>query len=711
MSHTSRPVFLRCIPSFLCTPVVTLASLTLVTLTLACSSAIEAKPTGKLAPTKDQQKASREVASLVSQVHYNNRPMDDRLSEQMFDRYLEVLDPNRSYFFASDLEEFSPLRKRLDDALENGDLGPAFAIYNRYQERIEDRLQKVLNSLDKQIDSLDFSKKETYNVERKEAAWAKDEAEMKELWRKRIKHLVLQDKLQGKKLTDIKETLHKRFKNILNRATQTNKEDAFQTYMNAFTHVFDPHTTYFTPRESENFDINMSLQLQGIGAVLQSEDEYTKVVRLVPGGPADKAKQLKPADKIVGVGQQGKEMQDVVGWRLDEVVDLIRGKKGTTVNLEIMPADTKGSANRTISIVRDTVKLEDRAAQATTIKVKGPQGPQTFGVINLPAFYHDFQAMQNGDPNYRSSTRDMTRLVKELKQQNISGLIIDLRNNGGGSLQEAQKTVGLFIPTGPVVQVKSYKGIESLGDVDPRVLYDGPLAVIVNRLSASASEIFAGAIQDYNRGIVIGEQTFGKGTVQSLQGLDHGKLKVTLAKFYRISGESNQHQGIAPDISFPSLFDFSEIGESALPNALPADSIRPARYRHWSSANKNLAPLLTEHQKRAKTNPDFIYVNEKIEQRERFDKKTVVSLNEKERKQEIDEAERQSLASENRKRKAKGEKVFATMEDLRNYAEEEVTKNLSSNDYEIDYVVEEAAEILEDAIELSAPSKTQVAAE
>lgn len=665
----------------------------------------------KLQPTRKQQHASLDVVTLLKQLHYNKVHMNDHMSDRVFKRYLKVLDPNRSYFLAKDIEDFSKFQYQLDEALQSGNLAPAFLIFNRYQERLVSRLEKVLAQLEDGVDQFDFSKDERYLLDRSEAAWLESEKAMDDLWRKRLKHMALQLKLRGKEAEEIQSTLSKRFKNMLNRTLQANNEDAFRIYINAFTHVYDPHTTYFTPRESENFDINMSLQLQGIGAVLQSEDEYTKVVRLVTGGPAAKGKQLKPADRIVGVGQEGEDIIDVVGWRLDEVVERIRGKKGTTVNLEVIPASAENdSITKVISIKRDTVKLEDRAAQSTLLEVKDKNGKnQKFGVIHIPAFYHDFQGMQKGDPNYRSSTRDLKRLITELQKENIDGLIIDLRNNGGGSLQEAQKSVGLFIPTGPVVQVKSYKGIDPIADMDPKVFYDGPLAVVVNRLSASASEIFAGAIQDYNRGIVVGERTFGKGTVQSLQPLDHGKLKITLAKFYRISGESNQHQGIMPDISFPSLIDFTEIGESALDNALPSDSIRPAPYQTWTSIDPMLNFLQAAHEERSASDPDFIYVKEQIKNREELKEDQTVSLNEKTRLAEIEAAEQRRLEAENRKRKAKGLEPFASLDALKEHNEEEETAAMADKHLEIDYVLTETGYILKDMISLSESSSSQLA--
>lgn len=663
----------------------------------------------KLQPTRKQQHASLDVVTLLKQLHYNKVHMNDLLSERVYNRYLKVLDPNRSFFLASDIKDFSKFQYQFDEALQSGNLAPSFLIFNRYQERLVSRLDKVLATLEKGVDQFDFTKEEDYLIDRSEAAWATNEKEMDDLWRKRLKHLALQLKLRGKSDEEIQTTLTKRFKNMMSRTLQANSEDAFQIYINAFTHIYDPHTTYFTPRESENFDINMSLQLQGIGAVLQSEDEYTKVVRLVSGGPAAKAKQLKPADRIVGVGQDGEDIVDVVGWRLDEVVDRIRGKKGTVVNLEIIPATAENdSVTKVISIKRDTVKLEDRAAQSTILEVPTEKGLQKFGVIHIPAFYHDFQGMQNGDPNYRSSTRDVKKLITELQKEKIDGLIIDLRNNGGGSLQEAQKSVGLFIPTGPVVQVKSYKGVDPIADLDPKVFYDGPLAVVVNRLSASASEIFAGAIQDYNRGIVVGERTFGKGTVQSLQPLDHGKLKITLAKFYRISGQSNQHQGIIPDISFPSLIDFTEIGESALDNALPSDSIRPAPYQPWTSIDPVLNFLQAAHKERCAKDPDFIYVKEQIANREEVKGRDTISLNEKTRLKEIAKAEQRRLDAENRKRVAKNLKPFKTFEDLKAHNEEEETETLAHKEIEIDYVLTETGNILKDMISMSEP-KSRVA--
>ena len=525
--------------------------------------------------------------------------------------------------------------------------------------------------------------------------------------------MVLNQKLSGNDNDKIKETLIKRFKNQLNRVQQTASQDAFQIYINALTQTYDPHTQYFSPRVSENFNINMSLQLQGIGAVLQAEDEYTKIVRLVTGGPADKSNQLKPADRIIGVAQGKGEMSDVVGWRLDDVVSRIRGKKGSVVRLKVIPANAKDeSITKIVSITRDTVKLEDRAAQSTILEIKHDGKDKKLGIIDIPTFYADFQAMQNGDPNYKSTTRDVIRLIKELEAQNVDGIIIDLRNNGGGSLNEANSLVGLFIDTGPTVQVKHSSGhIEPWEDTDERVIYGGPMAVVINRLSASASEIFAGAIQDYGRGLIIGGRSFGKGTVQSLQSLrpvENGQLKVTSAKFYRISGESNQHKGITPDILFPSTFNLDEIGESALANALPSDNIRPARFKRWSSYDEYLNFLTAAHNERIATNPDFVFTNEQITNLNEIRSKTIVSLNEKTRLKEQDKAKARGLAMENKKRIAKGEKPYKDFEAFTTAIEEVEDENQHSKKISIDYILTETGHILEDLISIN--PKTHVAA-
>ncbi|MFT6423020.1 MAG: carboxyl-terminal processing protease, partial [Thalassolituus sp.] len=537
-------------------------------------------PFTPLEPTREESITTQQVMSNLLRGHYERKRLNDDLSSQVLDTLLDDIDSTHSYLLQSDVKDFEQFRKTLDEALSRGNMKPAFYIYNRFQQRVNERLSFLLSELKENAGKYTFDSDETLNLDREEQPWATSPRELNDLWRKRLKNSILNLRLAGKEDDAIIELLTKRYQNQLNRVHQSKPVDAYQTFMNAVTRSFDPHTQYFSPRNSENFNINMSLKLQGIGAVLQTEDEHTKVVRLVPGGPAAKADNLEPEDKIVGVGQdKDGEIIDVVGWRLDEVVDLIRGPKNSTVRLEIIQGnDSTSGDSKIIAITRDEVKLEEQSAQKEVIEVIDNGETRRIGVIDIPTFYIDFQGRMENRPDYRSTTRDVRRLITELQEENIDGLMIDLRSNGGGSLEEAINLTGLFIPTGPVVQVRGARGnVEVLQDLDPEVLYSGPMTVVVNRLSASASEIFAGAIQDYGRGLVIGGQTFGKGTVQSLRPLTEGQLKITQAKFYRVSGESTQHQGVIPDIMFPSLFDKEKIGESALTLALPWDTIKPAR--------------------------------------------------------------------------------------------------------------------------------------
>ncbi|MCK5887527.1 MAG: carboxy terminal-processing peptidase, partial [Alcanivorax sp.] len=468
--------------------------------------------------------------------------------------------------------------------LRDGVLEAGYSIFNRFQSRLEDRLTEILATLEGGFEDWDFDGDGKVLVDRSEADWAEDQDALDAIWRGQLRNAVLSMRLNGTSDEEISKRLTNRYESQLSRVRQNTPEDVFQTYMNALAQTFDPHTNYFTPHNSENFDISMSRSLEGIGAVLQYEDGYTKVVRLVPGGPAAKSGQLKPADRIVGVGQDGETPEPVIGLRLDEVVDQIRGPKGTKVNLEIIPAGSASEHDtRTITIERNKVVLEEQAAKKDVITIDRDGETLKLGVIEIPAFYLDFAAFHRGDPNYTSTTSDVAKLLVELRKENIDGLVIDLRNNGGGSLLEVNKLVSLFINRGPTVQVRESSGRVSIeGDKFPGVLYAGPMAVMVNRFSASASEIFAGAMQDYGRALIVGDQTYGKGTVQTLLDLNHGKLKMTNAKFYRVSGSSNQNLGIVPDVDMPSLIDKDEVGESSLPNALPWDEIDSAKYQRVS---------------------------------------------------------------------------------------------------------------------------------
>lgn len=614
-----------------------------------------------LQPDREQVIASLNVVELLKRHHYNKPPLDDARSAKIYEGYLKMLDPARSYFTAADIAQFDRWQKKFDDLLKSGDLEPGFIIYRTYLQRAEERLDQVDALLAEGVDKIDFSLDESLLVDREKAPWAKNQAELDDLWRKRVKDEVLRLKLAGKDSKDIQSLLQKRYKNQRKRLEQTRGEDVFQAYINAFAQTYDPHTNYLSPDNAENFDINMSLSLEGIGAVLQTDNEYVKVVRLVPAGPAEKSKLIAPADKIVGVAQGDKEMVDVIGWRLDEVVKLIRGPKGSKVRLEVIPASNAPSdqTSKVVSIIREAVKLEEQAAQKSVLKLQHEGRDYKLGVIKVPAFYLDFKAYRAQDPNYKSTTRDVKRLLGELKQEKVDGVVIDLRDNGGGSLQEATELTGLFIDQGPTVLVRNSDGrVDVLADEEPGVFYDGPLAVLVDRLSASASEIFAGAMQDYHRALILGGQTFGKGTVQTIQPLNHGELKLTLAKFYRVSGQSTQHQGVLPDIAYPDIVDTKEIGESALPEAMPWDSIKPAVRPDSNPYKPFLAELKARHQSRTSGNPDFVFTRERLALAQELMAETSVSLNEDKRRAQHADIEKRQLSLENAKRQAKGEELL-----------------------------------------------------
>lgn len=648
-------------------------------------------------------KTAIEVVDDLETRHYNKQTLDDALSSQLFDAYLKSLDPSRLFLLQSDIDSFAKYRNTLDDSLRKGDLEPGFAIFRRYQERLVQRLEKTVATLPATIAAMDFTKEESLDLERdKKPKWPQSAAEADELWRLRLKSTVLNLRLAGKKPDDLVKLLEKRYRSQLARAKQYNGDDVFQIYMNALTGLYDPHTNYFSPRTSENFNINMSLKLEGIGALLQTDDEYVKVASLVPAGPADKQGELKAADRIVGVGEgKSGEIQDVVGWRLEDVVDLIRGAKGSTVRLEVIPATSKSDAeHKIISIVRNEVILEEQSAKKSVLNLTQNGRPLKIGVINIPTFYMDFAAQQRGDANYRSTTRDVQKLLSELVAEDVSGVIIDLRENGGGSLNEANSLIGLFIESGPTVQIRYSSSRVSLeGKQRSGPYYDGPLAVMTNRLSASASEIFAGAIQDYQRGIIIGDQTFGKGTVQQLMELQsgYGELKLTQSKFYRISGESTQHRGVLPDVPFPSLYDPKEVGESALDKALPWDRISAAQHRVYFDLQQVVPNLLSKHEERVKNDPDFVFLNAQLAAAEEARKRTQLSLNEAVRKREMAEEKARNLDMENKRRVAKGEKPLAKLDDPEDEDDDPPMTKRKDKD-KPDPMLTEAGRVLIDAI-------------
>jgi carboxyl-terminal processing protease len=665
------------------------------------SSSFAANSWDKLQPDRDEVIASLNVVELLKRHHYSKPPLDDARSVIIYDSYLKLLDPSRSYFMASDIAEFDKWKNQFDDFLKSGDLNAGFTIYKRYLDRVKARLDFALAELNKGVDKIDFTTKETLLIDRKDAPWLKSNAELDDLWRKRVKDEVLRMKIAGKDSKQIQETLTKRYKNQLARLDQTRAEDIFQAYINTFAMSYDPHTNYLSPDNAENFDINMSLSLEGIGAVLQSDNDQVKVVRLVPAGPADKTKLVAPADKIIGVAQGNKEMVDVVGWRLDEVVKLIRGPKGTVVRLEVIPASNapNDQTSKIVPITREAVKLEDQAVKKSVLNLKQDGKDYKLGIIEIPAFYLDFKAFRAGDPDYKSTTRDVKKLLTELQKDKVDGVVIDLRNNGGGSLQEATELTSLFIDKGPTVLVRNADGrVDVLEDENPGAFYKGPMALLVNRLSASASEIFAGAMQDYHRALIIGGQTFGKGTVQTIQPLNHGELKLTLAKFYRVSGQSTQHQGVLPDIDYPSIIDTKEIGESALPEAMPWDTIRAAIKPAVDPFKPYITQLKSEHDVRTAKDAEFVFIRDKLALAQKLMAEKTVSLNEADRRAQHTDIEAKQLAMENIRRKAKGEEP---LKELKKEDEDAIAAEQDKTKPEDDAYLSETGRILLDYLKLN----------
>lgn len=593
--------------------------------------------------------------------HYLPVSFDDRFSTELFDYYIEALDGQKLYFLSSDVLALSSLRVTLDDTLKAGDLQPGFDIYNLYHKRLLQRLVWAVEFVEGGLDTLDFYSQEELLIDREDAPWAQTIEELDDLWRQRIKSSALSLSLTGMELPLIQERLSKRFRNQLTQIAKTNDRDVFQAYLATVARTVDPHTSYFSPRDSENFNMGLRGSLQGIGAQLTSEDEYTKVAELIKGGPAEQAGELKAGDRIIGIGQGvDGEMKDVIGLRLDDVVDQIRGEKGSTVRLNVIPAEGGGeAAAREIVIVRDMVELSEQFARSDVIDIEVEDQIYKVGVITLPSFYFDFEAAAAGLPNYRSSARDVRALLEELEQQDVEAVVVDLRYNGGGSLNEANELVGLFIESGPTVQIR-YSGqrngfVRSYGDSDAGVVYGGPLAVLVNRASASASEIFAGAIQDYQRGVVLGGQTFGKGTVQEIIPMNYGQVKLTRSKFYRISGASTQNRGVLPDINFPDRYQTIEtMGESNLDGALPWDTVRPVEFRTYHPMRDIMPELQARHEERAAQDPDFIFLNDTVERMLEARQRTTIPLNRDALKAQRDADRRTAFDANNLRLLAKG---------------------------------------------------------
>jgi len=605
---------------------------------------------------------SKEIATLVTSYNYKKIALDDSLSAVIFDNYIKGLDPNKSYFLASDIADFQQYKNTFDDDLKVGDLSVPFYFFNVYQKRYNEKINYSIKALNQDFD---FSKNESYTYDREGLPWFKNEAESNQSWTKKVKYDFLNLKIAKKADADIKETLKKRYENLLAQSNKINNQDAFQVIMTAFTESIDPHTSYFNPANAANFNIDMARSLEGIGATLSSENEFVTIKSVVHGGPADKSKQIKIDDKIIAVAQGSEDFVDVVGWRLDNAISLIRGKKGTVVRLKILSKDQDlSAAPKVVEMVREKIILEDQSVQKKIQTIQRDGKTFKYCVIDVPAFYADWKDMQEGNKNYKSTSRDVKLILDSLKNQNIDGVILDLRGNGGGSLMEAIELTGLFINKGPVVQVRDLRNrVEVDEDEDPSVSWSGPLAVMIDRFSASASEIFAGAIQDYGRGIIIGNTTYGKGTVQSSIDMKRvnpdlgdkaGLINLTTGKFYRISGSSTQHKGVTPDVAFPTVFSAEKYGESSEKSALPWDEIKRAPYTKLANLNSDIASLKITHDARMANSTEYKYLLEDIVTFKKRDQEVITPLKETFIIAQREELEDSALNRENLRRISRG---------------------------------------------------------
>jgi carboxyl-terminal processing protease len=645
-----------------------------------------------LKPDMQQSVVAKSLVELIENFHYQKVVVDDAFSSVVFDEYLKALDGGRSYFLQSDIADFEKFRLTMDDDVRSGDLSVPFYIFNVYQKRYNDRVNFALKEIEKKFS---FTSNDTYTYDREKLPWLKSESESNSLWSKRIKYEMLNLKITGTEETKIKETLKKRYENLISQSSKFNQQDVYQIFMNSFTGTVDPHTSYFVPNKAQEFNEDLARTFEGIGARLQLDNEVVKIAEIIPGGPAFKSKAIQANDRIIAVAQ-GKdgEFVDVIGWRLDITVTKIKGPKGTIVRLKVIPAGQElSSTPKIVELVRDKVVLEDQSAKRIIKTINSGGKSYKIGIIQLPAFYADFKAMQSGDPNYKSTTRDVRLLLDTLKREKVDAVVLDLRSNGGGSLPEAISLTGLFIKSGPVVQVRDRRNkIEVSEDEDESIAWTGPLGVFVDRFSASASEIFAGAIQDYGRGVIIGNQSYGKGTVQ--QGIDmsrvisttdklmlkgaqtvnakgsqsdakgasttrtnapeFGQINLTMAKFYRVNGSSTQHKGVVPDVEFPTVFPKDKYGESSEPSALPWDTISPSQFSPVASLDEVKRKLIALHQERMKTSVGFKDLQEDIAEFAKREAETSITLNEAQLKKERDEQELKSLLRENQKRAAKG---------------------------------------------------------
>jgi carboxyl-terminal processing protease len=690
MSHTHLPARKLLAP-------LAIAALALLALTAAGSTGAPAAsgllPEGAIAPSPQERTLAPRVASILEQNHYRHIAIDDKLSPLVFDRFLSALDGQHSYFLAADVTGFERWKNRFGDMIHTGEMDPAYLIFNVFQQRNRERINYALKLLDTEPD---WTLDENFNFDREHAPWPATQAEMDELWRLRVKNDAISLMLTGKSWTDTVDLLRKRYQRVLSRLDKISPEDVFESLMNAYCAVYDPHSNYFSPRSSEEYRIQMSLSYEGIGASLQLTDDYITVTNILPGGPAAVDGSLKPNDRITGVGQgHDGPITDVIGWRLDDVVQQIRGKISTIVRLQILPAGaTPGTAERTLELTRNKVTLEGQAAKKEVRQITRNGHTYKIGIITVPSFYNDMDAANGGDANNRSTTHDVRRLLQALAAAGgIDALVLDLRGDGGGYLPEAIGLTHLFINHGPVVQLKDTSGqLEVLDEPDPGQVYSGPLAVLVDRTSASASEIFSGAIQDFHRGLIIGQTTFGKGTVQSVIPLDRwssrpteGQVTVTIGKFYRITGESTQLRGVVPDIALPSPISTEDVGEGVLEHALPWDRIASVPFRALLPEPSLMQALTGEESDRAMHNADYQWLLTSLNTLDTARKEKTLSLNLKKRRQERVAQDLARLTQENARRGADGLPPWKTVDEI------------SISD-EPDVILAQASDIMADAV-------------
>ncbi len=624
------------------------------------SFALDAKDLAPIKAQSEQTALYREILDRLATRHYRGQEINDDLSKRYLAEYIEMLDPLKSYFLQSDIDNFNQWSTKLDDLARRGDVEPGFIMFNRLRDIALAQLKENIALLESDYE-FDLTQDETIVIDGDERTWMVTPEERSDYWRKRLKDAMIRLLLNDKEPTKARELLIKRFNTQMTQMAQRDSQDVFQLYVNALAALYDPHTSYFSPRTTDNFQINMSLSLEGIGAELTTEDEYTKISRIIPGGPADLQGILKARDKIISVGQSANDMVDVIGWRLDDVVQLIRGDKDSTVWLEVLSGGSDSTdSSKIVTIVRDKVKLEDKSVQSKIINVQQDGVDLTLGVIEIPAFYMDFEAYRQRDPNYKSTTRDVYKLLMEMRKEKVDGIVLDLRNNGGGSLHEATMLTDLFINPGPVVQIRNaYQQVSRDQRATMPATYNGPLVVLINRLSASASEIFAGALQDYGRAIIVGSQSFGKGTVQDVTGLSSGQLKLTISKFYRVSGDSTQHRGVLPDIELPSLFDKEEVGESEQENALPWDSIHSVPFKPSGDVKPFISTLTERHLARTAVDPDYVHMVRQLALSESWDADKAISLNIEKRRLRSADWDNQLFLLENDRRKQKKLDAYA----------------------------------------------------